>query len=201
MATVIENSTVAQAEPGVTALLRRFTVEEYYLMGEAGIFRPEERLELIEGEIHLMSPRGPKHSSSITYASDCFRKYLGRRVIIRTQDAIHLDDYSEPEPDLVLAVPPKRRYIDHHPTPSEILLVLEIAESSLAQDRQKSRVYAKAGIIQYCLLNLKTEKLEDHRNPGPAGYRSKETYQADQSFNLVAFPDIWIGVAELLPRA
>jgi Uma2 family endonuclease len=121
--------------------------------------------------------------------------------MIRIQDPIHLDDHSEPEPDVVLAALAEDEYDYHHPTPAEIYLVLEIADSSLDYDRdEKSRLYAQAGIQQYCILNVRERELEDYRQPSINGYRSKQTYTADQSFSLLAFPQLMIEIQALLPR-
>lgn len=179
---------------------RRFTVAEYYQMAEAGILRPDERVELIKGEVRIMSPQGPKHASSGSRADRWFIRNLSERAFIRTQRPIHLSDDTEPEPDLVLAVFDEDDYAEHHPTPPEILLALEVSASSLRYDRdEKSLLYAQAGIIQYCILNLEARELEDYRDPSPDGYRSKLTYLAGQSFNLVAFPEVNVTVSELLP--
>lgn len=180
--------------------LRLFTVEEYDKLIEAGILGEDERVELLEGRIVKMSPKGIRHAAANDRASKCFIKHLGERIIVRNQNPIHLNDTSEPEPDLVLAAPQEKEYFDHHPTPPEVLLLVEIAGSSLNVDRiTKSRLYATAGIIQYCILNLKAGELEDYRDPGPDGYRSKQTYKIEQSFSLAAFPDVTIEVRELLP--
>jgi Uma2 family endonuclease len=179
---------------------RRFTVGEYYKMAEAGVLRENERVELIEGEIIVMSPQGPKHASSSSRATEWFILNFTGRFAVRAQMPIHLDDSSEPEPDIVLALPDENYYSDHHPTPKEILLVMEVSDSTLEFDRvRKSHTYAKAGIRQYCVLNLKTRELEDYRAPGKDGYRSKQTYTAGESFTLAAFPKISVKVAELLP--
>jgi len=200
MATLLETPVAAKAEQTQPAGVRKFTVEEYHLMGEAGILQPEERVELIEGEIHKMSPKGTKHSASTTYAADCFKKHLGDRAIVRLQDPIRLSDHSEPEPDVVLAMPHKTKYADHHPTPQEVLLALEVADTTLAKDRLiKARLYGQAGLIQYCILNVNARELEDYRDPDESGYRTKHTYKSDESFSLVAFPEISIAVGELLP--
>jgi Uma2 family endonuclease len=170
-------------------------------MLEAGILSEDDRVELIRGEIRNMSPKGIKHSSSNDRANRYFAKLLGERAMIRIQNPIHLDDYSEAEPDVVLAILAEDEYDYHHPTPEEILVVLEVADSSLFFDREeKSLLYAQAGIRQYCILNLRDRELEDYRNPGPSGYRTKQTYTADQSFNLDAFPDVLVEVDALLPR-
>lgn len=180
--------------------LRLFTVEEYERMIEAGLLGEGERVELLEGRIVKMSPKGIRHAVANDRASKCFFKLLGDRVIVRNQNPIRLNDAAEPEPDLVLAAPQEKEYSDHHPTPPDILLVLEIADSSLNIDRNyKSRLYAAAGIIQYCVLSLKTGELEDYRDPSQDGYGSKQTYKAEQSFSLAAFPDVVIAVGELLP--
>lgn len=197
MSAVLETPQLVSIIPG----RRRFTVEDYYRMLEAGILHEDDHVELIRGEIRTMSPKGPRHSSSNTRANRYFSNLLGDKVIIRLQDPIHLDDFSEPEPDVVLAALADDEYDYHHPTPKEIYLVLEIADSSLDYDRdEKSQLYAQAGIQQYCILNLRERELEDYRQPKRNGYRSKQTYSADQSFTLVAFPNINVEVKALLPR-
>ena len=179
--------------------LRLFTADEYEKMAEAGILH-DDHVELIAGRILEMSPKGIGHAVSTNRATRCFLAKLGDRGVVRSQDPIRLNDASEPEPDLVLAKPHPKEYADHHPTPSEILLVLEVADSSLTYDRNaKSRLYSTAGIPQFLILNLKAREMEDHRAPSPDGYRSKETYRADESFTLVPFPDVSISVLELLP--
>ncbi|MEK7829526.1 MAG: Uma2 family endonuclease, partial [Acidobacteriota bacterium] len=138
--------------------------------------------------------------SSSSRINDYLRELLGDRAMVRFQLPIRLDDSSEPEPDIAIVLPDGDYYSDHHPTPSETLFVLEVSDSTLQLDRvRKSRVYAKAGIRQFCILNLKARELEDHRQPDQNGYRSKQTYTIDESFTLVAFPDISLNVADLLP--
>lgn len=196
MATIIENPVESKIEP--TA--RGFTVSEYYRMAETGIIQPGERVELIEGRILKMSPKGPLHSSSTSLAAEFFIVHLSDRAIVRIQEPVHINDRSEPEPDVVLARPVENKYSDHHPMPDQILLILEIADTSVRYDREvKSLLFAQAGIIQYCILNLNSKELEDYRNPGSEGYRSKQTYKADEQFSLVAFPETQIVVRGLLP--
>lgn len=178
---------------------RRFTVAEYYQMAEAGVFHPEERVELIRGEIRIMCPQGPIHAAGGSRADLWFIRHLGDRALVRIRRPIHLDDESEPEPDLVLAIY-EEEYTEHHPTLSELLLVLDVSDSTLRYDRnEKALLYAQAGIIEYCVLNLKARELEDYREPSPEGYRRKTTYTAAQSFSLAAFPDATVTVGALLP--
>lgn len=192
---------VSPPEPrGAVTSRRRFTVEEYYRMAETGILRPDERVELLQGEVRVKSPQEPRHAASGGRADRWFVQHLSDRALVRVQRPIRLSDDSEPEPDLVLAVFEEDEYTEHHPTPAEILLVLEISDSMLRYDRaEKGQVYAQAGIIQCCVLNLKARELEDYRDPSPEGYRSKNTYTAEQSFGLVAFPDVTVPVDNLLP--
>ena len=178
MSTLIEAPSTASTNDSQTRSqppqLRLFTVAEYYKMAEAGILRPEERVELIEGSILTMSPKGIEHAACNDKASYYFSKVLVDRVIVRNQNPIHLEGDSEPQPDLCLASPDKQGYFDHHPTVAEALLVLETASSSLDYDLQdKALLYSRAAIIQYCVLNLSPGELVDYREPGPDGYRSK----------------------------
>ena len=195
-------STFAAVYAAQPLSLRLFTVAEYDKMIAAGILDEDERVELLEGVILTMSPKGNPHSTATDRAARCFIKRLDDRALVRNQNPIRLDECSVPEPDLVLAKPQAKEYSDRKPRPEDILLILEVADSTLRLDRQKkSRLYARAGIGQYLILNLKARGLEDYRQPSADGYRSKQTYSAGQSFNLVAFPEVTISVDELLPPA
>ena len=143
-------------------------------------------------------PKGIKHAAINDLVAEIFREKLGNRVIIRNQNPIVLDDYSEPEPDIVLAKPPRKIYLERHPTPEDILLIIEISDSTLGRDRvTKSLAYAKAGIQQYIIFNVQDNSLEDYRNPATDGYQSKQTYRNNDKFNLTAFPDVEINVDDL----
>lgn len=179
---------------------RLFTANEYQTLADIGVLGEDERVELIEGRIVRMAAKNVNHAIATKRATRLFIRLLGDQVIVGVQDPILLNDYSEPEPDIVLVKPPDERYLANHPTPQDIFLVLEIAESSLAYDRDvKCPLFAQNGIVQFCLLNLQTRELEDYREPGPNGYRSKRTFTAEQSFTLVVFPDLSIHVNDLLP--
>jgi Uma2 family endonuclease len=202
MAAVIEVPGAAQPLTVLNGLpeSRLFTAKEYQHLVEVGILNEDERIELIEGRIVRMAPKNIKHAMATRRANRCFTRVLGERVIISVQDPVLLNGFSEPEPDIVLLAPPDDRYLESHPTPKDIFLVLEIADSSLAYDRGvKCPLFAKNGILQFCLLNFQNRELEDYREPGPNGYRRKQTYSEDESFNLVAFPKISIKVNDLLP--
>ena len=176
----------------------RLRVEDYEKMIEHGIFDEDEKIELWEGVLIKMSPKGIKHRNSTYLASTLFQEKFGRSLITQSQDPIRLNDFSEPEPDIVLAEAPLSKYTLNHPTPKDIYLVMEIADTSVEKDRRKAVNYARNGIRQYLLLNLNTNEIEDYREPSADGYRFKKTYTADESFNLVAFPEVEIKVADLL---
>jgi Uma2 family endonuclease len=179
---------------------RLFTAGEYERMAEFGVIGEDEAVELIEGRIVQMAAKNHRHVIATNRVNAFFSSRLADRVIVSVQNPILLNDFSEPEPDIALVKPPDDRYIENHPGPKDILLLLEIADSSLSYDRQvKCPLFARSGIIQFCLLNLQTRELEDYRDPGPEGYRSKRTYGEDEIFSLVAFPKLSIRVKNLLP--
>lgn len=204
MSAVIEIS--SQSKPvignfnGETLKLRQITVEEYDLMIESGVFDEDDQIELLNGVIVEKMPKGTKHSSVNDRAARVFYKILGDNVIVRNQNPIWLDDFSEPEPNIVLAVSRTDDYENSHPIPAEILLILEVADSTLGYDRNtKGLAYAQAGIRQYILLNVQEKTLEDYREPNADGFQSKQTYRAGQTFNLVAFPEVFLQAKDFLP--
>ena len=158
------NVPVGWADPGV----RRITVEHYHRMGEAGLWTPDDRVELLEGLIVDKPMKNPPH----TVANGILRRAIDRLAppgwIVRTQDPITLDD-SEPEPDLVLTRGSDRDFLGGHPTPADIALVVEVSETSLSRDREwKKRVYARNGIPVYWIVNLVDRLVEVYTDPsGP----------------------------------
>lgn len=186
--------------------IRRLDLEEYHRLIEIGFFEEDERVELIEGVLHRMSPRGPHHGGSLKSLLQAFISTLGGQVTFSVQDPITIPSAdSEPEPDLVLATPRKGGYFDRHPLPEEVLLVVEIADSSLAEDRGiKLRVYAAAGIEEYWVVNLVDDQVEVYREPatladGTATYRRQTVHRAGDTISPRHFPDCKIEVAPLLP--
>ncbi len=179
--------------------IRKLSVEDYEKMIDIGIFDEDDHVELWKGVLVTMSPKGSKHANAVRRIDRLIEKALGDEIIFSAQDPIRLDDFSEPEPDVALLVPPIENYDDRHPTPEDIYLVMEIAESSIEKDRGKAFNYARNDIRQYLLLNLNTSEIEDYREPAADGYRFKQTHDKTASFNLVAFPEVTIKVADLLP--
>ncbi|MCY7377204.1 MAG: Uma2 family endonuclease [Pyrinomonadaceae bacterium] len=177
----------------------RLRVEDYEKMIDHGIFGEDEKIELWEGVLVTMSPKGSKHANAVRRIDRIIEKRLGEKIVFSAQDPIRLDDFSEPEPDVALLALPIENYDERHPTPQDIYLVMEIADTSIEKDRRKAFNYARNGIRQYLLLNLNTNEIEDYREPSADGYRFKKTHDAKAIFNLVAFPEVEIKVADLLP--
>ncbi len=185
---------------GETATRRRFSVEEYYCMGEAGILKPDERTELIHGEIFVMPPIGSGHAAGESRAVRSFHRRLGDRAIVRGQNPIRLPDGSEPQPDIVLAHPRADHYRTAHPRPGDVFLVVEVCDPSLQHDRDiKVPLYAQAGIPETWLMNLPDDRIEVYRDPAPEGYRSITLVPRDGAITPLAFPDVTIPCAEFLP--
>jgi Uma2 family endonuclease len=184
------------AEPA----LRRWTVAEYYQAAEAGVFNPEERLELIEGEIFRMSPQDSPHATGCDLTEDALREIFGRGYRVRTQKPLSLGDDSVPEPDLAVVRGNVRDFAIAHPATA--VLVVEVADSSLRFDRgRKARLYARAGIPDYWILNLPGRVLEVHRDPDPGNglYRQITRHGENESVSPLVAPAAAILVRDLLP--
>lgn len=180
--------------------LRQISVKEYDLMIASGVFDENDKIELLNGAIIKKMPKGTKHSTINDIVAANFIQILGNQACVRNQNPIWLDEFSEPEPDIVIAKPPINKYFEGHPKPEDILLILEIADSTLDFDRNtKSAAYSNAGIMQYLLLNVQDQAIEDYQKPGVDGYQSKQTYHLGENFSLISFPDISFSVNNFFP--
>jgi Uma2 family endonuclease len=178
---------------------RRFSVGDFYAMAEAGVFAPGERVELIEGEIYQMAPIGPRHGYSTDVLGNEFKERLGRLVRVRVQGPLHLDDGSEPEPDLLLLRPHPDRYRGRHPTPGDVLLLVEVSDTTLDFDRsRKLPVYARADIPEVWIVNLVDGRIETHAEPSGGAYRNERAYAAGQEVAPREFPECLLSVDEIL---
>lgn len=174
----------------------RFTTETYDLMIKHGILTENDNVELINGEIIEKMPKGTKHTSTTRLITKFFYRNLDDSIVIQVQDPIKLND-SEPEPDLVLARYNENGYAENHPKPEDVLLLIEVSDSTLYFDRNtKGNAYSLAGIEQYLIVNVENNTIEDYRQPSQDGFQSKQTYKIGDNFRLVAFPEIEIKVAD-----
>lgn len=185
--------------PRKTPKPRLLSVKIYDSMIENGILTENDNVELLNGAIIEKMPKGKKHAYFNDVISDFLKEKLGKEAIVRNQNPILLDDFSEPEPDIVLCKLPREKYLSQHPTPEDILLVIEISDTTLYFDRhEKGLAYSRAGIGQYLVVNVENNTIEDYRKPSGDGYQSKETYERGESFSLVAFPAVEIKVEDFL---
>lgn len=182
-----------------TAQPYRISAKMYDRMIEAGILDENDYVELINGEIIEKMPKGKKHSYYNDVIYDIFREKLREKVYIRNQNPISLAEFTEPEPDIVLAKLPRGKYLENLPKPEDILLIVEVADSTLRLDRStKGLAYSRADIGQYLIFNVENQTIEDYRNPSADGYQTKKIYQSGDKFTLHAFPEIEIAVEDFL---
>jgi Uma2 family endonuclease len=181
--------------------LKSWTVQDYHRMSELGILDPNERTELIDGQITLMVAKGTPHVITLQLLASELLGQLGTTALIRTQDPIHLNDSSEPEPDLVIVRGEILDYVDRHPQPNDIHLLVEVADSTLNYDCQvKDKTYAKAGISEYWVIDLKNRQFHIFRDPQPTGYASHLILAESQTVSPLAFPDVIIPIGSILPQ-
>jgi len=180
--------------------LRLWTVDEYHQMIETGILDEDDRVELWEGQLIEMIPQIPPHAATTQSASDYLRSLLAGRVTIRMQLPITIFPNSEPEPDIAVVRIESNQYFDHHPTPDEIFLVVEVANTTLRKDRrQKVRAYAHANILEYWILDVYERRFYVFRHPVNEGYQEEIILNEEAIFSMVAFPEIAVSVGELFP--
>lgn len=179
---------------------RRFTVDDYHRMGEAGILAPEDRVELLAGEVVDMSPIGPLHAGTVGRLTTLLSSRLGTRVIVWIQNPLLLrPEASEPQPDVALLHPRPDFYTRAHPEAHDVYLVIEVADTSVEKDREvKFPIYARPGIPEAWLLDLLADRLEVHRRPTPDGYQDLRLFQRGESVAPQAFPDLVLMVDDLL---
>ncbi len=179
----------------------RFNVKEYYRMAETAVFRPGARMELLNGRIIDMSPTGPFHSGLVKRLNRIYTQLSQGRWQASVQDPLRLDDHSEPEPDFMLLKPSPDDYTSRHPQPEEVLLLVEVSDSTLGYDREeKIPAYGRAGIGEVWIVNLTDASIEIYRDPYFTGYGSKTVLRAGDQVAPQAFPDAIVAVAELLKR-
>jgi Uma2 family endonuclease len=180
--------------------IRRFTVEEYYRMAEVGILHEDDRVELIDGRIVEIGPIGSSHSSSVKDVNQLFRTYDGSQVTIGIQDPIRFGDGSEPLPDIsVLRFRPDN-YRNGHLGPSDILLIIEVSDTSLAYDRNvKLPLYAGAGIAETWIVNLAEDCLEVYRDATDGQYQNTFVFRRGEMVSPEALPGISLSVSSILP--
>lgn len=178
---------------------RRFTATEYHQMARAGILTEDDRVELLEGEIIEMPPIGPGHAHTVDETAEWFFERLRDVARISVQNPVRLDEHNEPQPDIMLLRRRPQGYRTRLPGPRDVLLLVEVAETSVDRDRRaKLPLYARAGIPEVWLLDLRRRTLTVYRDPSADGYRTAQTLRSGDTVAPFAFPDRQFAVAELL---
>jgi len=176
----------------------RLTVDAYHRMIDAGVFGKDDRVELVEGELRAMPPIDARHAGKVKRLNQLFSRLAAGRVLIAIQDLLALPDYAELQPDLMLLQPRQDFYEGSNPTPADTLLVVEVSDSSLGFDRDtKLALYAVHGVPEAWLVDLKNQRLQIFRDPGPDGYRQILLPDKAQSVAPLLLPDLEIPLRAL----
>lgn len=182
---------------------RLFTLKEYEHLGEIGFFHPEERIELIRGELVKMASKGRAHSVCNTWLSQELILLLNRRAVVRIQEPIIIPPNSAPEPDIVIARLKEDGYSSSHPFPEDILLLIEVSDSTLKSDQIfKLELYAEAGITNYWIFNLVDNHVEVYTEPyqenqNKFNYRSKRIYLPNEQIELPEFNNLFLKLSSV----
>jgi Uma2 family endonuclease len=178
---------------------RLFTVQEYHLMSEAGVFSDRERVELIEGEIIQMAAIGRRHAARVDRLAEFFGDRVRTRAIIRVQNPISIGDRSEPQPDIALVQRRADFYEESLPNSEDVLLLVEVADSTVNYDRDvKVPNYARSGIQEVWLWDLEVNCLEVYRQPTINGYTSIQKLERGQQISPLAFTDFVVSLDLIL---
>ena len=180
--------------------LKKWSVEDYHRMIEFGILTREDQVELLEEVIVQLNPPRSPHAATTQCASDYLRERLTGQVIVRVQLPITLPLDSEPEPDIAIVRLDPRKYFDCHPQSNDILFLAEVADSSLREDRtRKAKLYAKANISEYWVLDVNNRQVLGFRKSNRDRYCKEFTLSKNDSIELVAFPGILLSISQLFP--
>jgi Uma2 family endonuclease len=176
-----------------------FTVAEYYRMAEVGILKPDDRVELIDGEIIEMSPIGDRHAGCVNRANYLFTSKLGTRAVVSVQNPLLLSEFTEPEPDIVILKPRADYYAGKKMRAEDALLVVEVAETTLSFDRRvKTPRYGAAGVPEVWIEDLRNDVLLVFRDVTDAAYKTSLRLRRGETIAPVTMPDVIFSVEDLL---
>lgn len=176
-----------------------FTADEYHRMSEAGILTEDDRVELIDGEILRMSPIGSRHIGCVNRLNALFSDRVGKLAIVSIQNLIHIDDYSEPEPDVALLKPRADFYSQSLATAEEVLLIIEVADTSVEYDRYvKLPVYARAGIPEVWIVDVPGAGVEINTEPLNGVYQQSRRAIRGEMLTPLSFPSIKVSVEDIV---
>jgi Uma2 family endonuclease len=177
------------------------TAQEYLRMGETGVFAPDARLELIEGEIFEMAPIGPPHSGAVITLTRLLILRAGERSTLSVQLPVIVGELSVPQPDFALLKPRRDNYSKAHARQGDILLAIEVSDTTLRTDlRIKAPLYARAGIPEYWVVDVNERAVHVFREPGIDGYRKVIIAQGDDELASIELPQVRLRVSEIFPE-
>ncbi|HEV8044032.1 MAG TPA: Uma2 family endonuclease [Rubrobacter sp.] len=175
----------------------RFTVHDYHRMGEAGILHEDDRVELIEGELVEMAAIGTRHFACVNGLNRLLMRSVGDDAIVSVQNPVRLNEHNEPQPDLTVIGP--RDYRISLPVPEDVLLLIEVSDTTLRYDRNvKLPLYARAGIREVWIVNLPGGTIERHTDPSGDGYRSLKRARRGETLESVTLPGLALAVDDVL---
>jgi Uma2 family endonuclease len=178
-----------------------FNIDQYYQMIEKGILTENDPIELIKGELVTMSPIGIKHAAFVNRLNRIFHEKLAHQVLVSVQNPIELDEKSAPEPDIILLKPSPDDYEKQKPQIEDILLIIEVSDTTLRYDRTiKIPLYSEAKIMESWIIDLQGESIEVYRYPHTEGYDQMQRYHLGETLSILAFPDISLTVNDIFGK-
>lgn len=176
----------------------RFTVDDFHRMVEAGVLHEDDRVELLDGEVVVMPPIGDSHAACVRDLVNLLPVRVAGRAIVDAQNPLRLDEHSEPQPDITLLKPRPERY-PAHPRPADVLLAIEVGESSVHSDRTiKAPLYARSGIQELWLIDLTRKEILVCRRPTTGGYSEITVRKHGDTLSPQALPELALRVEEIL---
>ena len=176
-----------------------FNVKDYRQLVSAGVLESEDRIELIEGELIMMPPIGPEYSASTSNLFFCLSRRLSEKTRLRVSDPITLSSFSEPQPNIAIVKARADHYKSAHPTPKDVLVVIEVVDSSADFDNTvKAKLYGKAGIPEYWIVEIEEACVRVFTEPSKQGYRTIKEYHRGDKVKCGTVPELHLAVTELL---
>ena len=176
----------------------KWTIVDYHKMVETGVLKEDAAVELLNGQIIKMSPAGDLHAACVDILDELLRDILGKSVNIRAQGPVVLNDYSEPEPDIAILKRKKNFYADGHPQVIDVILLIEVSDTTLIKDQTvKREAYATSGISEYWIVNLPDRQLEQYLFPADGDYQQVRIYKEGQVLESEVIGTI--AVSDIIP--
>ena len=177
---------------------KQVTIDLYQQMGEKGLLTQEDRVQLIEGEILEMPPVGTRHGSVTGRLDRWLNRTVGDAAIVRLSDPVNLGQYSQPQPDLTLLKPRADDYVASHPGPGDVLLLVEVSDTTLEFDQgRKLELYARFAISEYWVIDVNRRSIDAYSNPANGGFRGAVKFRVQDTISPRAFPQVRTVVKEL----